>query len=78
MKRIDQTDEERVARKYRQRTIHNWKKQYGFVVPFELFDEFKRQKRHYVGIFRLNNELVKLIADTPVPPEFIETKERKD
>jgi len=79
MKRLEQTDEERIARKYKQRTIHNWKKQYGFSVPIDLFDEFKRHKKYYTHIFLLNKELVKLVADTPVPEEFeLEAKERKD
>lgn len=79
MKRLEHTDEERVARKYKQRTIHNWKKQYGFSVPIELFDEFKRHKKYYTHIFLLNKDLVKLVADTPVPEEFeLEVKECKD
>lgn len=79
MKSLDLTDEERVARKYKQRTIHNWKKQYGFSVPVELFDEFKLHKKYYTQIFLLNKDLVSLVANTPVPEEFqLEAKERKD
>lgn len=79
MKRIDQSDDERVARKYKQRTIHNWKRQYGFSVPIDMFDEFKRHKKYYTFIFALNKTLVKLITETPVPEEFVfEGKECKD
>lgn len=78
MRRINQTPAEAVARIYKQRTICNWKKQYGFSVPFEMFDEFKRNKKFYIRIFTLDKDLVKRIADTPVPEEFIEPKERKD
>lgn len=79
MKCLDLTEEERVARKYKQRTIHNWKKQYGFSVPVDLFDEFKKYKKYYTHIFLLNKDLVNLIANTPVPEEFqLEEKECKD
>lgn len=78
MKRISNTPEEAVARIYKQRTIHNWKKQYGFSVPFDMFEEFKRNKKYYIKIFSLNKDLAKLIFETPIPEEFIEPKERKD
>ena len=78
MKRIEQTDDERVARIYKQRTIHNWRKQYGFSVPVELFDEFKRNKKYYIKLFALNKELVTMIAESPLPEEYLEAKERKD
>lgn len=78
MKRIEQTEEQRTARIYKQRTIHNWRKQYGFTVPVDMFDEFKRNKKYYTKLFSLNKDLVKLIADTPIPEEYMEPKERKD
>ncbi len=78
MKRIEQTDDQRVARIYKQRTIHNWRKQYGFSVPVELFDEFKRNKKYYIKLFALNKELVTMIAESPLPEEYWEAKERKD
>jgi len=79
MKRIDQTEEERAARKHRQRTIHNWKKQYGFSVPIELFDEFKRHKRYYTQLLILDKSLVQLITNADVPQEILEEiKQRKD
>jgi hypothetical protein len=77
MRLIELTDDERTARKYKQRTIHNWKRQYGFSIPIELFDEFKQNKKFYTRIFCMNKDLVKLVANTPVPEEF-EPKERKD
>ena len=77
MRLTELTDDERTARKYKQRTIHNWKRQYGFSIPIELFDEFKENKKFYTRIFRMNKQLVKLVADTPVPEEFL-PKERKD
>ena len=79
MKCLDLSDADRVARKYKQRTIHNWKRQYGFTVPVDLFDEFKRHKKYYTQIFVLNKDLVKLVAESPVPAEFqSDPKQRKD
>ena len=77
MRLTEFTDDERTARKHKQRTIHNWKKQYGFSIPIELFDEFKENKKFYTRIFCMNKDLVKLIVETPIPEEF-HGKECKD
>lgn len=77
MRLTELSDDERTARKHKQRTIHNWKKQYGFSIPIELFDEFKENKKFYTRIFCMNKDLVKLIVETPIPEEF-QGKECKD
>jgi hypothetical protein len=78
MKRISNTPEEAAARIYKQRTIHNWKKQFGIVVPIDSFDEFKRNKKHYIKLFTLDPELVRRVVAAPIPEEFLTEKERKD
>jgi carbamate kinase len=78
MKRISHTPEEAAARVYKQRTIHNWKKQFGVIVPIELFDEFKRNKKHYIKLFTLDAELVRRVVAAPIPEEFVAIKECKD
>lgn len=65
------TPEEAHARCNKQRTMLNWKKQFGIQIPIELFDEFKTHKKFYIQCFKMNPQILKRVMEADPPPEIL-------